>query len=71
MSGYSNKRAAKERRKKMLLQRLVGLCLFSLSILIFSIALNGKTVEDRDCTVLFLIVPMSLKLIFGKDIIIY
>lgn len=71
MSSYSRKQAIKVRRKKMLIQKLMGVCLLAISILLFLIALQGQTFEDRDCTALFLTVPLSLCLILSRSIIIY
>lgn len=71
MSGYNRKRAIRVRRKKMFIQKLIGLCLLAVSILVLLVALQGQTVEERDCTTLFLTVPLSLCLIFSRSIIIY
>lgn len=71
MSSYSRKQAIRVRRKKMFIQKLMGVSLLTVSVLILLVAMQGQTVEERDCTVLFLTVPLSLCLIFSRSIIIY
>lgn len=49
-------------------QKLIGLGLLLISVCYFYLALTGTTVEERDCTALFLILPMSLYMLFSKNI---
>ncbi len=60
-----------QRRRKMLIeQKLMGLALIAISILIFILASTGKTFEDRDCTAIFITMPLGLLLLFSKKILI-
>lgn len=70
MRGYNRSRSLKERRKKLIIQKLMGLGFLVMSVLLLLIALHGKTVEDRDCTVLLFTFPMALYLIFTGSVII-
>lgn len=60
-----------QRRRKMLIeQRLMGAGLIVISILIFIFASTGKTFEDRDCTAIFITLPLGLLLLLSKKILI-
>lgn len=52
-------------------QKLYGLVFVLLSILICLVCATGKTPEDRDTTVVALLLPFGLYLIFTKEICIY
>lgn len=58
-------------RRKLLQQKLYGLAMIAISILILCVAASGKTVEDRDATAVLLTDPMGLYLLFTKNIVIY
>lgn len=51
----------------MLKQRLCGLILLIISILVIAVAVTGKTPADRDCTALLFLVPGGLYLFTTKE----
>lgn len=55
------------RRKKMLLQRVLGLGLIAMCALILWVASTGKSVEDRDATAVLLLAPIGFYLLFTKN----
>jgi hypothetical protein len=55
----------------MLQQRLMGLLLVVLSVVMLIVCAHGTTIEDRDGTGVFMVLPMGLYLIFTKKICIY
>ncbi len=58
-----------QRRRKLLIeQRLMGLGLIAISVLIYVLALTGTTIEDRDGTALLFTLPLGLLLLFSKKI---
>ena len=59
------------RRKKLFIQKLYGLALIAMSILLIYIASQGTTVEDKDTTAVLLTAPLGLYLLFTKTIAIY
>lgn len=61
----------KERRKKLIIQRLMGLGLLVICVLYVWIASTGKSPEERDCTALLLIAPVAIGMIFSRNILIY
>ncbi len=68
------KRTAKSnrrmRRKKLIEQRLMGLGLLACCALVLWLCHNGTTPADRDATVVLLLAPLALYLLFSKDIVI-
>lgn len=59
-----------QRRRKFIEQRLMGLGMIFISIVIICIAANGKTVEEKDATAVLLTLPMGLAMLFSKNIVI-
>jgi len=69
----STKRAAtrnQRRRRKLIQQRLMGFAMLIMGAVYLWLALQGETVEERDCTAILFIAPMALSLLFSKRIII-
>lgn len=62
---------SKTRLQVLLEQRLMGLALVALSVLIIVVCAHGATVEDQDATAVLLTLPLGLYLIFTKNICIY
>ena len=56
-------------RRKMLIQRLFGIALLGLSVLWFWWASHGITVEERDCTITLISIPLGLYLLFSRNLI--
>ena len=65
------RRRSKTRSQVMLQQRLMGLLLVVLSVVMLIVCAHGTTIEDRDGTGAFMMLPMGLYLIFTKKICIY
>lgn len=65
------RRRSKTRSQVMLQQRLMGLLLVVLSVVMLIVCAHGTTIEDRDGTGAFMVLPMGLYLIFTKNICIY
>lgn len=59
-----------QRRRKFIKQKLMGLGMIIISIVILCIAANGTTVEERGATAILLTLPMGLTMLFSKTIII-
>ena len=49
-------------------QRLSGLVLIAVSVIVLLVASTGKTVLDSDCTAIFITIPAGLYLLFTKHI---
>lgn len=64
------KRENQRRRRLFIQQRLMGLGLIIISVIVVLMASKGVTVEDRDCTCLLFTVPVGLTLLFSKKLII-
>lgn len=60
------RRRSKTRSQVMLQQRLMGLLLVVLSVVMLIVCAHGTTIEDRDGTGAFMVLPMGLYLIFTK-----
>jgi len=58
-------------KRKMILQKLYGLAMIAMCIMIVFIAYNGDTVEGRDVTSVILFAPMGFYLLSTKNIVIY
>lgn len=73
MSTQVSKRTRNQiRRKKLFIQKLYGLALIAMSILLIYIACSqGTTVEDKDATAVLLTAPLGLYLLFTKTVAIY
>lgn len=65
------RRRSRTRSQVMIQQRLMGLLLVVLSVVMLIVCAHGTTVEDRDGTGAFMVLPMGLYLIFTKKICIY
>lgn len=59
------------RRKKLIRQKLIGVCLLVLCALCVAVAMNGDTPEERDCTAVFIVAPMAVWLILSDNVAIY
>jgi hypothetical protein len=56
-----------ERQKKMITQRLLGIGMLLMSVLIFIVASDAQVRGDLDGTPLCITVPLGLILLFSKD----
>lgn len=56
-----------ERQKKMIMQRLLGIGMLLMSVLIFIAASHAQVRGDLDGTPLCITVPLGLILLFSKD----
>lgn len=65
------RKTREQRRKLMRRQKLYGLFFVVLSIVICVVCSFGQTAEDCDATVILLLFPMGLYLLFSKEICIY
>lgn len=52
-------------------QRLMGAALVLLSILILATAATSRTPEEQDATIVLLILPLGLYMMFTKHYILY
>lgn len=69
--GFAADRAAQNhRRRKFIQQKIMGFCLILMSAAIIWMASKGTTIEERDCTAVFITLPMGLMLLFSKSIMI-
>lgn len=69
-SNMSRSRISKRRRErqvKMLKQKLMGIGLILLSILVIYICSKGVTVQDRDATGVVLTLPLGIYLLFTRE----
>lgn len=66
-----NKKAIRERQRKLLIQKLMGIGFLVLSVFVMLLAMSGQTVEERDCTAILFTLPMALCLIFSRSVLIY
>jgi len=58
-------------RRKKREQRLIGLGLLALCVLVLWICSTGTTLEDQDAGAVLLMAPMGLYMLFTKHIVIY
>lgn len=58
-------------RRKLAIQKLYGLALIAMSVIMLYIASQGVTIEDRDATAVLLTAPLGLYLLFTRKIAIY
>ena len=56
-----------EYQTKMIFQRLIGIGMLLLSVLIFVVASHAQVRGDLDCTPLFITVPLGLYMLFSKE----
>lgn len=56
-----------EHQKKMIIQRLIGIGMLLLSVVIFIVASHAQVRGDLDGTPLMITVPMGLVLLFSKE----
>lgn len=72
MNGYSPRvrKKKKVRNRLIVTQRLMGLGLLVISAIVILIASTGKTIEDRDATVVVFTLPLGLYMLFCKDVVI-
>jgi len=59
-----------QRKRKLQQQRLLGVVMLIISIIIFAVACSGTTTESRDATAMLLTLPFGVYLIYTKEIII-
>ena len=58
-------------KKKLLRkQRFLGIVLLIISAIMVLMALNGRTLEDKNCTAVLFTLPMGLLMIFSKTVVI-
>ena len=58
-------------RRKLIVQRLMGLALLLFSLVIVLIAVRGVSFEDCDATAAILLAPLGFWMFFTKNIVIY
>lgn len=56
---------------KMRKQRLMGLAMLGITVLILLIARSGRTPEDRDATAVLLTGPLGLYMLLSKTYVLY
>lgn len=56
---------------KMTKQRLMGLALVVISVLMLRLASTGETLEDRDATAVLLTLPLGVYMMVTKQYILY
>ncbi len=56
-----------EYQTKMIFQRLIGIGMLLLSVLIFVVASHAQVRGDLDSTPLFITVPLGLYMLFSKE----
>lgn len=61
MAGYARKSLTRnQRRRKVVVQKLMGIALIAICALMFWLASTGVTPEEKDCTAVLLIAPIGL-----------
>ena len=73
VEGYSRRKAKTRnqlRRRKFIVQKLMGISFIALTVLIFLIASTGTSFEGRDATAALLTAPMGFYLLFARHIVI-
>ena len=58
-------------RRKMVEQKLMGLGLLVVCAFVLWLCSTGTTPEDQDATVVVLLAPLGLWMLFTKEIVIY
>lgn len=56
---------------KMTKQRLTGLALVVISVLMLLLASNGETLEERDATAVLLTLPLGVYMMVTKQYVLY
>lgn len=64
------KQSGEQYRRKYIKQKLIGLGILALDVLLIYIASKGTSVEGQDATAVLLTLPMGLGALFSKKIII-
>ena len=59
------------RRRKLLEQKLYGMLMIAMSIVVLCIASHGKTFMDRDATAVLIFAPLGFYLLFTRKVVIY
>lgn len=57
-------------QQKLLIQKLMGLCILIFCVIIGWLCAAGITVEDKDSTVLVLLIPLGIYLLLTKQIVV-
>lgn len=71
MAGYARKSLTRnQRRRKVVVQKLMGIALIAICALMFWLASTRVTPEEKDCTAVLLIAPIGLYMLFSKQIVI-
>ena len=71
MASYARKSLTRnQRRRKVVVQKLMGIALIAICALMFWLASTGVTPEEKDCTAVLLIAPIGLYMLFSKQIVI-
>lgn len=71
MAGYARKSLTRnQRRRKVVVQKLMGIALIAICALMFWLASTGVTPEEKDCTAVLLIAPIGVYMLFSKQIVI-
>ena len=71
MAGYARKSLTRnQRRRKVVVQKLMGIALIAICALMFWLTSTGVTPEEKDCTAVLLIAPIGLYMLFSKQIVI-
>lgn len=71
MAGYARKSLTRnQRRRKVVVQKLMGIALIAICALMFWLASTGVMPEEKDCTAVLLIAPIGLYMLFSKQIVI-
>lgn len=71
MAGYARKSLTRnQRRRKVVVQKLMGIALIAICALMFWLVSTGITPEEKDCTAVLLIAPIGLYMLFSKQIVI-
>ena len=68
---YARERRARKQERfiKLLLQKVLGLLMLFLSLVLIYSASTGISVEDRDATAVLITIPMGLYLLFTNKVI--
>lgn len=70
MKGCHHKERTNRCQKVLVKQRLMGVALLLISVVVILVASGGQTIEDRDATAVLLTIPVGLYMLLAKDVII-
>lgn len=59
-------RRSKAYKRKILMQKLMGIGMLGISAIVIIIAMHGNTPEDSDATPVLLFIPIGLSLLFSR-----